>query len=125
METVLEILQWILDNHVSLLSLIVGVVGLIKHFKVKDEENKLETTKQKAKAIQEVIPSCVRIVEDLADLSGNEKVEAFVSRVVKALRAMGIELDEKDYEGIAILGSAEHKTARDWKESLPVGKVRL
>lgn len=125
METALKVLEWVLDNHVSLLSLIVGVVGLIKHFKAKDEAHKLETAKQKAKAIQEVIPACVRVVEDIAEISGNEKVQAFIDRVVKAMKAMGFELDEAELEGIAILGSGEHKQNQDWQDSIAKRKVKL
>lgn len=109
MNDILELMKWLIENYATIGALLAGVYGIVNYFKELKESRKLETKKQKLIALKEIIPACVRVVDDMAHLVGAEKVTAFIDKVEAALKAHGYDLLPEEKEGLAILGSAEHK----------------
>jgi hypothetical protein len=109
MENVLLVIEWIIEHAEGLLTLAVAVGALIKHFEAVKEKNAMETRKDKVRAIGELAPYIVTIVDDMVDLTGNEKAIAFMDKLEKALNAHGFEINEEDKEGLMLVGSGIHK----------------
>ena len=108
----MNVIDFISKNFESISGIIMAVIALYKGFKLAEEKEAAKGKINKMQIIKQLVPEIHILVSKSAKFTDTKKDDAFLEMMEKGLKALGVELDDEEREGIKVLGAAEHNIAK-------------
>ncbi len=108
----MNVLDFIAKNFESIAGIIMAVIALYKGFKLAEDKAAATGKINKMQIIKQLVPEIHILVSKSAKFTDTKKDDAFLEMMEKGLKALGVELDDEEREGIKVLGAAEHNIAK-------------
>ena len=98
-------MEWIIEHIDAIGAIAFAIIGIVKWYRDNRQLDKWDRIKALAPQIHDV-------VERIAREPPTKKDDLFVEKMNEVLKALGFELKPHEVEGVKILGTAAHESAK-------------